>query len=101
MLFDTQRNDVESRKNLKDKNKGSFGSDCSFESFGSLDENEPVIIVNPNCYTYQMEDEFNQQQFDKISHEDKLEESVLDFQAQQVANYEIQNKISMANRDVE
>ena len=28
--------------------KGSFGSDFSFESFGSMGEDEAVIILNPN-----------------------------------------------------
>lgn len=79
LLLGEQFNDVNPRKSLKDKNKGSFGSDCSFESFGSLDENEPVIIVNPNCYTYQVECD---DQFDQIKEADKLDESVIDFQAQ-------------------
>jgi len=32
-------------------NKSSFGSDKSFESFGSMDEKEPVLILNPNQFT--------------------------------------------------
>lgn len=40
----------------KDSNKGSFSSDGSIESFGSMDSNEPVIIVNPNCFTHNDEE---------------------------------------------
>ena len=32
-------------------NKSSFGSDKSFESFGSMDEKEPIVILNPNQFT--------------------------------------------------
>ena len=43
-----------------------------------MDENEPVIIVNPNCYTYQCD--LEDQGFDQIK-EDKLDVSMLDFES--------------------
>lgn len=64
-----------------------------------MDENEPVIIVNPNCFTYQKEDAVVGQQLDTIIEEDKVDESIMDFVAQQAANFEIQKQLNMANRD--
>ena len=59
------------KEETKDKkNKGSFGSDASFESFGSMEENEPVIIVNPNTFTQEDEDNHHYD-IDKIEEADK------------------------------
>ena len=67
----------------KDTNKGSFSSDSSIESFGSMDENEPVIILNPNCFTHN-DEEANT---DIIKEQD--EGNLMDFISQQEANLEI------------
>lgn len=64
-----------------------------------MDENEPVIILNPNCYTYQLDDGTDGKTIDSIVEEDKIDESIMDFVAQQAANFEIQKQLSMANRD--
>lgn len=57
------KQDTDTKKVNEKKNKGSFGSDASFESFGSMDEHEPVIILNPNQYTQHEDDG---EDFDRI-----------------------------------
>lgn len=39
------------RKSKGKKHKDSFSSGSSFSSFGSMDENQAILIVNPNEYT--------------------------------------------------
>lgn len=65
-----------------------------------MDENEPVIIMNPNCYTYENDEP---EDLDKIIEDSQykvLENGYLDFEAQQEANSIIQKQICVANRDI-
>jgi len=75
----SEKNSVKEILKDKAKNKGSFSSDGSFESFGSMDENDAVIIVNPNCYTCKKEDVEDGRTLDAIIEEDKIDESMMDF----------------------
>ena len=67
-------------------NKASFGSDKSFESFGSMDENQPIVIMNPNEYTVENDDPKDDCE---IIEEEKANESIVDFEMQQDVNLQI------------
>lgn len=91
-------------------NKGSFGSDNSFESFGSMENGEPLFILNPFEYTVHHSkptDELNGdigETVDNKPYGKKTDEAhdssvMADFEAQQDINWRIQTHMSMAVRD--
>lgn len=72
---------IVSNKHLK-QNSSSFGSVESFESFGSMEGDDPLVVLNPNDFTVQEQNLFDRD-IDEISksieHSISSTYSVVDF----------------------
>ena len=78
-LFNSNLTEWLDRASRPKEISGSFGSDNSVESFGSLDGEEPLAIMNPGMYTVH-----------KNSPKNLGKEAIAEFKVQEDINWSIQ-----------